>query len=162
MFTVTNIAGSGKATAINVNGVVVCASENVGVAWIPNQRNGTDGTVYTLPNDLSPGYPVTPLAVNATGMVVGVCKTEDVNGAAVDRAFSFQLGSDVQLSLWEIGTFVEDPAYPGSFLGNSAATGVNDSGINIVSFLECRFDPNNRFLKINGDRLKKRLNTYKC
>ncbi|MFF2287228.1 hypothetical protein [Peribacillus butanolivorans] len=133
MYTVTDLVpnallGISRATAISKSGVVVGTDFGAGFIWIPNQQNGTVGSSQSLPTDISPGVrPVataTPQAVNAAGMVVGVCRTIDAYGTDVDRAFSFVQGG----ILVDLGTFVPDSANPGHFLGYSDAKGVNDAG----------------------------------
>ncbi|MCX8130624.1 MAG: DUF3466 family protein [Clostridia bacterium] len=140
MFTVIDLVPNAfldmsRATAISSNGIVVGTDFGTGFVWTPNQPNGSDGSVQSLPTDISPAArPVasaTPMAVNANGMVVGGCKTVDMNGADVDRAFSLVQGG----ILVDLGTFVPDPSNPGHFLGNSEARGVNDAG-QIVGWAE--------------------------
>ncbi|WP_424577981.1 DUF3466 family protein [Bacillus cereus] len=144
MFTVTDLVPNAlldlsKAQAINPSGVVVGTEvgSGSGFIWTPNQPNGKVGSKQSLPTDISPGVrPVsnaTPLAVNAAGIVVGVCKTVDANNTEVERAFSFMIGASGILQ--DLGTFVPDSATPGQFLGNSQANGVNDAG-QIVGWAE--------------------------
>jgi probable HAF family extracellular repeat protein len=139
MFTVTDlvpgaILGISRATAISPNGVVVGTDSGGGFIWTPNQPNGTAGSSQSLPTDLSPAFrpaTATARAVNAASVVVGSCATEDANGAAVTRAFSFAPGGVLN----ELGTFVPDPAHPGHFLNNSEALGIDSAG-RIVGWAE--------------------------
>jgi probable HAF family extracellular repeat protein len=61
--------------------------------------------------------------VNAFGIVVGTCTTDDMHGAQVNRAFVFSQGF-----MGDLGTFIRDPAIAGNFLGNSDGKGINDFG----------------------------------
>src|SRR5262249_14539135 len=64
-------------------------------------------------------------AVNNNGDVVGSAMAVDAQGNLVNRAFLLPANT---FTMIDLGTLVPDPANPGSFLGESSASSISNSG----------------------------------
>lgn len=137
------VTGISEANALNNTGDVVGRDDTVfPFLWQPTQPNGTVGTATRLPTLPTGGAPgeATAMSINNNGIVVGFSEGLDAQGNAVTRAVSWAGGA-----IQDLGTLIPDPANPGSFLGNSRAIDVNDSG-QIVGRSDTIFTSEHAFL----------------
>lgn len=127
---VGNAPVSGESVAADVNDAgVVVGNEDIAFpfVWRPNTPNGTVGSSTRLQTLFTPNIGEgAATAVNNQGDVVGFSDTVDANGNDVRHAVLWQAGGGAPIDL---GTLQPNPSAPGTFLGNSRALGINDSGV---------------------------------
>jgi probable HAF family extracellular repeat protein len=122
------VTGESAAADVNDGGTVVGQEEiDFAFVWSPNTPNGTVGSSTRLQNLFHPATPSgTAAAINNQGDVVGSSATVDANGTDVTHAVLWQGGAGGPIDL---GTLIPNLSAPGTFLGNSRALGINDSGL---------------------------------
>jgi probable HAF family extracellular repeat protein len=121
------VTGISEAWGINDQGMVVGEEDTVfPFVWRPNAPNGTTGIstrLAMLPHPVQSTGVAT--AINNAGDVVGSCETVDAMGTTVRRAVLWSGGTGPAI---ELGTLIPNLLAPGTFLGESRALDINDSG----------------------------------
>ena len=122
--------GDCEALAISDAGFVAGVWAKNGFRWSPNPApSGTLEKIPALVALTSAGVADTSCratAVNNDGVVVGYSDAIDGEGDDVRRAFRWD--PSVSPVAEDLGTLIPDPNNPGTFLGNSAARGINNNG----------------------------------
>jgi probable HAF family extracellular repeat protein len=121
------VTGNSIAFGINNQGLVVGQEDTVfPFVWrpvAPNDPTGASTRLAPLPNPIQPTGIAT--AINNAGDIVGHCEIVDPFGATVRRATLWQGGTGPAIDL---GTLMPNLAAPGTFIGDSRALDINDSG----------------------------------